>query len=487
MKKQIIFLAFLVIILKSFSQSPCKEVIGYYPNWQWYDRAKLVNPQSIDYEKYTIINYAFFSPQPDGSIISTDTWADENLLLGNIIWYPEESHDSTSSIIYLAHNAGCKILPSIGGWTLSDNFPQIAADPGKREVFINSCISLITTYNFDGIDIDWEYPGFAEHSGTPADKVNFTILMQELKTALDNHEIIAEKELILTACFSADPLKMQNVEYNNLIDIIDMFNMMTYDFSGTYDAVANHNSPLFQPAIGEADWNLDRTFYNLTEIYGVPANKINLGVAFYGKSMTNCSGLFQTHSGLANTVLFAADEGTPLYYNVLLNINEFQYNWDDQAKVPYLTNGPDNTFVTYDNEESVRLKGEFIAENSAGGAIIWEITGDYIESFSGSGIIAGTPLVDALIQGLCNETETEFLLNQVNESYLQPINNKNFVVNSKTKNTYLTIYDLTGTLVFSEIVNSEKKLINLSFLNNGIYLYQFFSENENSGGKIYIF
>ncbi|MEY4934919.1 MAG: hypothetical protein RIS64_1278 [Bacteroidota bacterium] len=64
----------------------CREIIGYYPNWQWYDRNKLVKPTTIDYSKYTMINYAFFKPELNGSISATDAWADDNLLNGQPNW-----------------------------------------------------------------------------------------------------------------------------------------------------------------------------------------------------------------------------------------------------------------------------------------------------------------------------------------------------------------------------------------------------------------
>ncbi|HBS85901.1 MAG: hypothetical protein A2W91_08900 [Bacteroidetes bacterium GWF2_38_335] len=471
-KKLLIIFIFTLYFSGILAQTvTCKQVIGYYPNWQWYDRAKLVNPESIMYEKYTIINYAFFSPQTDGSIDQTDTWADDNLLLGEPIWYPTEGHDFTTSIIYLAHAENCKVMASVGGWTLSNNFPAITADPAKREIFISDCIALIDSFQFDGIDIDWEYPGFAEHSGTTADKANFTVLMQELRNALNEHETLTGDEYMLTACFSADPLKMENIEYSNLIDILDYFNMMTYDFSGTYDAIANHNSPLFAPAQGDPEWNLDRTFYNVTTVHGVPADKVNLGVAFYGRSMTGCSGLFGSHSGSANTVLFAADEGTPLYFNILANIDQFTYNWDDQAKVPYLTNGPDNTFVTYDNEESVRLKGEYITENEAAGAIIWEITGDYVETTPGSGVIGSTPLIDALNEGLC----TEVGINNPTESEIKPLiyasSNSEINVLVAMEKSRLTVYTINGVKVYD---NKLKKGLNKIILQNqkpGVFLF----------------
>ena len=84
MKKLLFTLFFISNIFHSYSQ-PCHEVVAYYPSWKWYDRGKLVNPATIDYSKYTIINYAFFKPLNDGSIVGGDAWADKNLLEQNCI------------------------------------------------------------------------------------------------------------------------------------------------------------------------------------------------------------------------------------------------------------------------------------------------------------------------------------------------------------------------------------------------------------------
>lgn len=379
-----------------------KEIVGYYPNWQWYDRNHLVDPESIMYEKYTIINYAFFRPQADGSITSTDSWSDENLLLGPMIWWPVVTHDSTKSLPYLAHEAGIKVLPSIGGWNDSYNFPIIAANPAKRQTFVNSCINLIETYNFNGIDLDWEYPGYAPNGGTPSDKQNFTLLLQELRNALNELGIQNNQPYLLTSCFSPDEEKMLNIEWENVLPLIDMVNLMTYDFHGSWDPESNHNAPMYPPQFGNPDWCIDGAFTILTQTFNVPPEKVNIGVAFYGKSLANCTQLYGTHTGYDGTT-FWEDEGVPLFYNILKKMNQFTSYWDDQVKCPYLLGNTINTFVTYDDPQSLRIKAQYVKDHNAKGIIIWEITGDYIETTPGSGIITGTPLLDT-IHVVFNET-----------------------------------------------------------------------------------
>ena len=79
---------------------------------------------------------------------------------------------------------------------------------------------------------------------------------------------------------------------------------MTYDFFGSWDAVSNHNAPLYAPAQGDPSFNVDSAFKMLTQFYSVPASKINIGIAFYGRSVTNCTSLFGTHSGNMDAATF---------------------------------------------------------------------------------------------------------------------------------------------------------------------------------------
>jgi chitinase len=450
MKKTLTFLALAAALSGPLiAQTPCKEVVGYYPNWQWYDRNKLVDPFSIDYSRYTILEYAFFKPEANGSISNTDAWADENLLQGQIDWSTNPpGHFPNTSLVDRAHAAGVNVLASVGGWTLSYNFPAIAASNTFRAQFAHECNRLVSFYNFDGIDIDWEYPGYAPNGGTPADYANYTLLLQQIRDSLDALEISAGEQYLLTAAVSASAANSQNIQWNLVEPELDMLNVMTYDFYGAWDAVANHNSPLYASACGDPSFNLQSAFTMYTTQYNVPAGKLNLGLAFYGRSQTGYTALCQPTSGNAATADFPPD-GVPLFYEIRNSIAAYSYNWDNTAHVPYLTGN--GIFCSYDDERSIGEKAAFIVNNNARGAIIWEITGDYVETAPGSGIIAGTPLADTINAVFCaaplsagqnaNDPQTTVFPN--------PAKNELFFhfTSAASGPVVITLFDLSGRIV----------------------------------------
>jgi GH18 family chitinase len=406
-----IFLHFTTML----NAQPCCEIVGYYPAWKWYARQQMVSPQTIKYDRYSVINYAFFKPLPDGSLTGTDDWADENLLLGKINWETTpKSHYPNTSIVDLAHKAGVKILISIGGWSESDLFPKIAADAQKRQKFASECTRLVVFYNLDGIDIDWEYPGYDEHKGTPADKQNFTFLLRGVRDSLSALTQQTGINYLLTGAFGASPDQMENIEWNNVAPLMDAINLMTYDFYGSFSAETGHHAALYASSAKVANANTDAAARHLTEKYGVSPSKINIGLAFYGQSMKT-----KITPSLNTQTLNKSDEKTfkngTNYHEIVARIkdNTFTEHWDDAAQASYLTgNNGLNTFVTYENTRSISAKAQYVLDKSLRGVIIWELTGDYLPP-NGQNVIASnvateggisTPLADAVHTVFCTST-----------------------------------------------------------------------------------
>lgn len=410
----------LLLLLFCFANAdaqPCREVIGYFPSWKWYYRNQLVNPASIDYSKYTAINYAFFEPKPDGSVQPFDPFADKTILLGKIDptappgyarqrdFGKAEWHVPGTSLVDRAHENGVKVFVSIGGWTLSQHFSPIAASPEKRRRFANSCAQMVRTYDLDGIDIDWEYPGFRSNGGGPNDRQNFTLLLREIRDSLNALEPFLDRRLHLAAAFGCAPTRMADIEWGEVMHLLDFINMMTYDFYGRDFSVTNHNAPLYPPAQGIVGFDLHSTIHHLMDNYGVPPEKICIGVPFYGRAMKTKSkpGL---HVGSAQSVdarTFSEDAGAPTFYNILAKQNQFFYDWDSISQAPFLRSKNANTFVSYDDERSVTKKARYILDHGLAGAIVWDITGDCVENPYQRGTIECTPLADALKAALCNE------------------------------------------------------------------------------------
>ncbi|MDG5816618.1 glycoside hydrolase family 18 protein [Chitinispirillales bacterium ANBcel5] len=444
-------LKFTLFFLLFIISLPCaKQIIGYYPGWRIYDRDALVNPLTIKYDKFTIINYAFLAPNEDGSITLHDPWADENILLGQRD--PNTGNrDETTSLIYNAHKHGVQVLASVGGWTLSEHFSAIAKDPVKTAQFASDCIKLITTYGFDGIDIDWEYPGYEAHNGGPEDKENFTTFLQTIRDTLDSHG-----NYVLTACFSASPLHLRDVELQKVASILDYLNIMTYDYHGPWHNVTDHNSPLYASAESNQDNSFDASFRYLLE-HGIDAQNITLGVAFYGRSFVDANHLRSNHSGEADVGNWPSNSGAPSYHSIMdkwdhLELTRF---WDDDAKVPYAIYG--NNFLTYDDEESIAHKAQYVVDNQAAGVIIWEITGDFFEDES-------TPLLDTLYSvlhgeptGLNNRTK-----NNIHQGKTIQVTARSgyFLLSPAVteKNYSISVFDLSGRSVAIDIQESADHL-----------------------------
>lgn len=373
---------------KALQQPPRSiKVIGYYPEWAIY-RKPAFKPADINTDLVTHINYAFAKVDTKGNVSLFDDWAATGYRSD---WNTEKPYWGNFRQLQelKQKHPELKILISIGGWTLSDPFSEMAASKQTRANFVQKSIQFAKQYGFDGIDIDWEYPGFAEHSGRPEDTQNFTLLLSELYSAAKAQN----PPLLVTFAAPAGYNHYQRLELEKIHQYLDWVNLMTYDFHGPWggsgDPVTNHNAPLYPPKEGDPKLCAEAAVGHYIS-HGFPPEKIVLGMPLYGrtfaKANTTPTGLFSQYQG-PGTSSPEADPGMRFFSDCKRNLMKvgsgYTRYWDQQAKVPYLYNPSTEDFVSFDDEESLKLKAQLVNQYRLGGAMVWELGQDTIPEWDG--------------------------------------------------------------------------------------------------------
>lgn len=337
-------------------------VVAYVAGYREFDFA------TIDVSGITHINYAFANIR-DGKVVF-DTVKIDGVLpnAGDI--------DELNSL--KKSKPDLKVLVSVGGWTWSGGFSDAALTEQSRAVFAKSCAAFVKEYQLDGIDLDWEYPNQpgAGNIHRPEDVQNFTLMLKAVREELD---MMAENEgkgnhYLLTIATGADDVYVKNTELGELHKYIDFLNIMTYDFYNGWHNVNGHHSNYLPSAQPEMDKNSVVNAVDMHVNAGFPVEKINLGIPFYGRIWRGVKAesdkiLFNT----AETVGMGIDYAD-FYRNI--NANGFTRYWDDTAKAPYLWNPAEKTFISYEDEESIKLKIEYLKKRGLGGAMFWEYSAD---------------------------------------------------------------------------------------------------------------
>ncbi|MFV0344473.1 MAG: chitobiase/beta-hexosaminidase C-terminal domain-containing protein, partial [Anaerocolumna sp.] len=336
---------------------------------------------------------------------NTSTWSHPGWNVYNQpLPLPLKKEGGAPGLLELAKQNGVKVNAAVGGWSMCKHFPEMAANPVKRARFIEDCKRLIAL-GFDGIDLDWEYVGpysGMNFTGSKADYDNFITLVKELREAIGPDKMI-------TSCFSASASKLGGFDWSEVDKYVDYYNFMTYDFNGGWSNIAGHNSPLYSYSNAEEPTASMDHLYQYLKTTDINMDKVNMGVPFYGRGVVTSGSADLNTATVKRTVTIQPDgpistsadytnwpldvyDGVPNYSyikkKVLAPNSGWTVKWDDEAKVPYATKG--NYFLSFDNEESVGYKAQYIKDNNLAGAIVWNVYGDL--EFSGSVTNYGTKL-----------------------------------------------------------------------------------------------
>jgi chitinase len=328
-----------------------------------------------------------------------------------------------------------KILLSLGGWTYSKYFSDVAASQAARQKFVSSCITMFMKGNlptgisgdtsggtaaaagiFDGFDIDWEYPGTAGHLGNhfgSQDTQNYTLLLQEFRSELDSYGASIGKHFLLTAAVPSGQDKIALLQTNQIGNYLDYADVMTYDMHGAWDATGPtnlqdplHNSPSDPSQVippGNEKYTIDTAIqayttglsdYNIPGSF--PASKIVMGFPFYYRGWTGVPagsnhGLYQSATGPSAAFSFTQTAGVADYKELAaagLTSNPNDNFFDPTTQASWIYDG--TNFYTGDTPQSIAAKTQSIKSNGLAGAMMFSLDGED----------AGDTLLNAIASGL---------------------------------------------------------------------------------------
>ncbi|MEW2178318.1 glycoside hydrolase family 18 protein [Streptomyces sp. NPDC005406] len=404
----------------SHAGAPAYKRVGYFTQWGVYGRDFQVKDleTSGTAAKLTHINYSFGNVSADGKCFTgnvpgeADAWADYVRPLdaaGSVDGVADTDDQALAGNFnqlreLKAKHPGLKVMISLGGWSWSTHFSDAARTAASRKAFVSSCIDLYIKGNlpvdgtrggqgaaaglFDGVDIDWEWPGSAGDSDTvyrPEDKRNFTALVHEFRTQLDayakssaasrdgGHHGSKPRHYDLSAFVPTAPEKIDaGFDVPRIMRDFDFVNLQGYDFHVSGEKTTAQQSALY----AKGDFSVDQTVRDWLK-RGAPARKLVMGMPFYGQGWTGVTGggdgLGQPAAAPAPATWAAGYED----YKALRKLAEsgtYKVHRNARDGSAWLFDG--TTLWTYDDPQVLRTKTAYIRDHRLGGAMFWSLDGD---------------------------------------------------------------------------------------------------------------
>jgi chitinase len=331
------------------SKQPVKRLVGDYDSGSKFNTPPYTAAQ-IPYSKLTHIIHSGVGFDADGNLQVPDQFIEPTLIPS-------------------AHAAGTKVMLLIGG-----DVTGLEANPGAVPALVKNLKAFVKKYDYDGLDLDWEYPATTE------DGAFLLTLETAFRVALPSPRYTLS---IDAAPWGGSPYNVAQVK-----DVIDFFNIMTYDCAGPWTAYGELNSPIFWDPADPAPFECEPggSDQQSAEIYlaQAPASQLNQGTPFYGYKYTNINQLFglcpnaaTTADGECDNTVKTVNYGTDV--KPLLSKKAWVSYRDPVALVPYLLRKDGAPgFITYDDPLSTYTRviySDWV--QGLGGTFLWSLDEDY--------------------------------------------------------------------------------------------------------------
>ena len=317
-------------------------------------------PQKLNYKLYTHLCHAFLVADGNGKIRVPRGISPEQLT--------GESHQ-----------AGVRVLISLGGWGWDRQFAEIVSKPATEDQYIKDVMAFVEKADYDGIDLDWEYPD------TETEIVGFERLVRKFRKELDELGAKKSRTMRLTMAASSNPGTLKWLRADFLLETMDWINVMTYDYAGDWTPYAGHNAPLHASSkVSGKPRSVALCMEYLLNEQKVPANRLALGIPLYGRGFA----VARPYASTKDAPKARVSEGGYRSLERLIRVEKWTREWDAETKVPWLISPEHDAVIGYDDAESVKLKTDWALLHSLRGVFFWEVNGDRLDDGS-------NPLQDA--------------------------------------------------------------------------------------------
>lgn len=346
------------------------RTVAYFVNWAIYARNH--TPQDLPADSLTHVLYSFANVKPEtGEVYLTDAWSDTDKHFEGDSWNDPGTnvYGCIKQLFKLKQtHRNFKILLSIGGWTYSSNFANPASTSSGRQTFAQTAVQLLEDLGFDGIDIDWEYPQ------DDAQVTDYLKLLQEVRRQLDaaQQKRQASVRFLLTVACPAGVQNYSKLRIAEMDRYLDFWNLMAYDYAGSWDATAGHQSNWYSDPNNSAatPFSTDAALkYYLG--YGVRNSKMVIGMPLYGRAFLATGGPGSSYSGVGEG---SWENGVWDYKS--LPKDGCQVQNDPRLVASWSYDSNTGTMISYDTPEMVKMKAELVSQHGFGGGMWWESSAD---------------------------------------------------------------------------------------------------------------